>query len=108
MKCPLCSAWSQVVATREAAHNALRRRRLCANGHKFTTFEVVPEAVSRRELQASAKTQLQRAKLWRRDEAIRKDPRPATQVAMSYGLTEARIRQIRAGGSGRSTSRKKR
>lgn len=36
MKCPHCDAWSDVKETRDG-----RRRRECANGHRFTTKEVV-------------------------------------------------------------------
>lgn len=35
MMCPTCSAWSAVLNTRLA-----RRRRECANGHRFSTVEV--------------------------------------------------------------------
>lgn len=35
MKCPHCGAWSEVLETRNA-----RRRRQCANGHKFATVEI--------------------------------------------------------------------
>ncbi|GEM_PF-1345664 len=34
MNCPECMAWSEVLLTR-----APRRRRECANGHRFTTRE---------------------------------------------------------------------
>lgn len=35
MKCPTCGAWTSVLLTRDA-----RRRRECANGHRFYTEEV--------------------------------------------------------------------
>lgn len=38
MKCPTCGAWSIVKDTRERP-NYITRRRLCANGHRFTTKE---------------------------------------------------------------------
>lgn len=37
--CPECKSPSSVVETR-AAFDSLRRRRKCANGHKFSTIEV--------------------------------------------------------------------
>lgn len=37
MLCPVCNAWSEVKSTRDA----VRRRRECANGHRFTTVEVL-------------------------------------------------------------------
>ena len=43
MKCPTCKAWSSVKDTRDT-----RRRRECANGHRFSTEEVaVDEARDR-------------------------------------------------------------
>jgi transcriptional regulator NrdR family protein len=36
MKCPECGAWTEVRETRGP-----RRRRECANGHRFSTEEVV-------------------------------------------------------------------
>jgi transcriptional regulator NrdR family protein len=36
MKCPICNAWTEVLRT-----DGTRRRRECANGHRFTTQEVV-------------------------------------------------------------------
>lgn len=53
MKCPTCNAWTSVLDTRET-----RRRRECANGHRFTTREVLTS-----ELDYAA--QAQRAKLAR-------------------------------------------
>jgi transcriptional regulator NrdR family protein len=36
MKCPQCGAWSDVKDSRQG-----RRRRECANGHRFTTQEII-------------------------------------------------------------------
>jgi len=36
MKCPHCGAWSDVKDSRQG-----RRRRECANGHRFTTQEII-------------------------------------------------------------------
>jgi transcriptional regulator NrdR family protein len=35
VKCPQCGAWTDVLETRSP-----RRRRECANGHRFTTIEL--------------------------------------------------------------------
>ncbi len=35
MQCPFCQSWSEVSETR-----GTRRRRRCANGHRFSTQEV--------------------------------------------------------------------
>jgi hypothetical protein len=41
MKCPTCGTWTLVKETR-----GIRRRRECANEHRFTTEEIViPEEV---------------------------------------------------------------
>ena len=41
MNCPECGAWSTVKETRKSTLFGFRRRRECANEHKFTTQEVV-------------------------------------------------------------------
>ena len=38
MNCPECGAWSVILETRSSPVR-YRRRRECANGHKFTTEE---------------------------------------------------------------------
>lgn len=43
MKCPVCGAWSVVKEVRETT-TRYRRRRECANEHKFTTEEIVVPA----------------------------------------------------------------
>ena len=40
MKCPTCGAWSMTKDTR-----GTRRRRECANGHRFSTEEITVEGV---------------------------------------------------------------
>ena len=40
MNCPECAAWSVILETRTTPVR-YRRRRECANGHKFTTEETV-------------------------------------------------------------------
>ena len=37
MKCPICKVWSFVLSTR----NGVMRRRECANGHRFSTIEIL-------------------------------------------------------------------
>ena len=41
MKCPICGTWTIVKEARESSIFGYRRRRECANEHKFTTQEVV-------------------------------------------------------------------
>ena len=50
MKCPECGAWSIVKETRKSPTFGYKRRRECANEHKFTTQEVViPDEVLEQE-----------------------------------------------------------
>lgn len=100
MKCPRCGTWSTVLDTRPGEHLTTRRRRECANGHRFTTLEVLPAAVNVRDLAAAARAAARSALLWVRDQLIRKDKRPATRVARDHDLTEARVRQIRTSTKG--------
>jgi transcriptional regulator NrdR family protein len=50
MNCPECGAWSSVKETRsDQAKTMYRRRRECANGHKFTTEERTVTPKDKRE-----------------------------------------------------------
>lgn len=72
MKCPHCGAWSDVLSTRDG-----RRRRQCANNHRFSTLEaVVQEPLPLRD----------------RDEQILKAVREGQTMkaaAASFGLRDA-------------------
>jgi len=55
VKCTLCGAWTEVAETRATdSGHTLRRTRLCANGHRFKTFEVL-EPIYRRSPPTVAK-----------------------------------------------------
>jgi transcriptional regulator NrdR family protein len=41
VKCPICNAWTEVKDTRVAGEFQTTRRRECANGHRFSTVELV-------------------------------------------------------------------
>lgn len=41
MKCPTCGVKAPVSETRTDVHGNYTRRRLCPNGHHFTTFELL-------------------------------------------------------------------
>ena len=41
MNCPQCGAWSIVKETKKSPTFGYKRRRECANEHRFTTQEVV-------------------------------------------------------------------
>lgn len=62
-------------------------------------MEVLPQVVKAAgvgNLQATARATQASAKRWARDQAIAKDKRTATELARVHGITEARVRQIRA------------
>lgn len=79
MKCPHCGAWTSVLSTRGTA-----RRRQCGNGHRFSTVETVVGLPGRR------------VQKWARNQAICADPRSNSELARVHGVSEARIREIRA------------
>jgi transcriptional regulator NrdR family protein len=54
MKCPYCDSWSDVLQTRDSAAGGLRRRRRCANGHRFSTTEQPNRALVDRDRQIVA------------------------------------------------------
>lgn len=95
MKCPRCGAWTEVAETRALDPLTTRRRRQCGNGHRFSTLEVLPPAVHSRDLAATIRAAAAAASRWARDRLIRKDPRPASDIAREHRITEARVRQIR-------------
>lgn len=100
MKCPECGAWSEVKESREGEALTFRRRRLCANGHLFTTYEVHPQTkkAAQRDLLATARRIEARVKRWARDQQLIRSARSADDLAREHNLTAARVRQIRAAG----------
>lgn len=78
MKCPVCGVWSSVLQTRSSV-----RRRECANGHRFNTVEKTIGTLARRQD-------------WARNLKIINDPRGASAVGRDYGISEARVREIRS------------
>jgi transcriptional regulator NrdR family protein len=95
MNCGKCGAWSSVDETRKADGGlTILRRRRCANGHRFTTYEV-PEP-SARPARATIRAAEKRAALAKRNASIVQacQTRPNTRVAAMFGITEARVRQI--------------
>ena len=57
MKCPECGAWSIIKETRDSPTFGYRRRRECANEHKFTTQEIIvpEEAIAEQRRQNALK-----------------------------------------------------
>lgn len=97
MNCPRCGAPSSVLHTR--VHTAsVTRRRECFNLHRFTTYEVVPTVVDQRQMAITKRGFIQRAAAWARRQVVLRSKDSASALARRLGITEARVRQIRAGG----------
>lgn len=73
MMCPQCSVWSEVSETRQGQYFTVRRRRLCANGHRFTTVEIHAAAYGSvvQRLRVLAATISARTALFARNRQIR-------------------------------------
>lgn len=100
MNCGKCGTWSTVAETRKADRGfTLVRRRECANGHRFTTFEVLDTVYRRihpsraREARVAAEARAFRAKRNAAIVAARKT-RPQATVAAEFGLTERSVSRI--------------
>jgi len=79
MKCPTCGAWSTVMSTRDT-----KRRRECANEHRFTTEEVV---IPEETLKQNSINNL-RAVNEKRMVAVRARERKATATATQTTYTQ--------------------
>lgn len=99
MNCAQCGAWSSVAETRKADRGfTLTRRRRCANGHTFTTYEVLapvykhrPAVVRKTVIAAEA-----RALRAKRDAAIRAACKTRTQavVAAEFGVSRPMVSKV--------------
>ncbi len=98
MMCPICGADSAVALKSERAHeHRTVFSRMCTNGHRFTTAEVpLTLLADKRETECALRNIERRIALYKRNAAIALDSRLTKVVAAEYGLTEARVRQIRA------------
>lgn len=95
MNCPTCGAWSSVLDTRNGPNETVKRRRECANGHRFFTLETHPVAINAATQRANVRANERRRALWRRDQVIRADPRPHKQIASEHGLRREAISRIK-------------
>ena len=98
MRCSTCGAPSDVLGfDRLDDEYRMDYFRVCERGHKFTTSEVhLSQLADKRELSCATRNIVRRVARYERDIAIAQDPRPARVVAEQHGLTDARVRQIRA------------
>lgn len=97
MKCPTCGAWSSVLDTRTGPHESQRRRRECANGHRFVTLEVLPTVIHHDARVSTSRAVAKRRALWKRDQAIRADTRLQRVIAAEYGLSRHQVGKIMKG-----------
>lgn len=95
MLCPICGAWSTVLDTRAGPHESIRRRRECANRHRFPTFETYATAAHITTMSRALASIAARRAVWQRDQAIRKDPRPRREVAAAHGIGAKQVDRIR-------------
>lgn len=97
MKCPTCGVWSIVLDTRNGPHESMRRRRECANGHRFATLEVLPTVIHQDAREATSRAVGKRRELWQRDHRIRADQRMHKIIAVEHGLTRSQVTRIKRG-----------
>lgn len=98
MNCPQCGAWSNVLDTRTGQYETVKRRRECANGHRFFTFEMLAPARNPGAMQRALYTVKERRARWDRDQAVRRNPDGLSLegLAVKHGLSVKTIRKLRA------------
>lgn len=99
MNCPHCGTWSSVRETRKLDRGlTLRRSRTCGNNHTFTSYEVLPAIyrASSRDRRSAVHAAEARALRAKRNAAIVKAcaTRTRASVAIEFGLTATRVKQI--------------
>jgi hypothetical protein len=98
VKCNICGAETERTDDHRVGagwHLSIDRR--CTNGHALRTHEVYTNMLAdAREMNSALGHTARRVERWARDQRIARDERPSKEVAAEYGLTEARVRQIRA------------
>lgn len=108
MNCPICGMRSHVALSTERRHEfRIVNSRICDRGHRFTTSEVpLTFLADTRELACAIRNVERRIERYNRDLQIIADKRPATVVAKKFGITDTRVRQIRASFSDRELAGK--
>lgn len=96
MNCPTCGAWSEVLDTRATAStDTTRRRRQCANGHRFATVEVYAQMVNAGAVSRALAAIARARALWSRNQRILADERTAAEIAEEHGLSVKAVHSIR-------------
>jgi hypothetical protein len=108
MNCPICGMKSHVALSTDRQHEfRIVNSRICDRGHRFTTSEVpLSFLADKRELDSAINTVERRIARYKRDLQLIADKRPAKIVAKEFGITDARVRQIRASFSDRELAGK--
>ncbi len=98
MKCPICGGRARELMTHEMPEELMAQRlRACIEGHTFETREVhLTQLANKREMDCAIRNIKRRVAMFQRNAKIAADPRPAKEVAEDYGITQNRVRQIRA------------
>jgi len=98
MKCPNCGAESFLNGSlNENSQFMTWYSRVCENGHRFKTVEVhPPQLADAREMSCAIRSIHKRIERYKRNIAIAADTRPSRVVAEEHGITDTRVRQIRA------------
>lgn len=98
--CPKCAADADVLETRKDGY-LIRRRRLCHNGHRFSTVELpspLVKAVSSSRMQRTMQAYANSAEMFRRDRSIYLEYRQTglshAALARQFGISESSIRKI--------------
>jgi transcriptional regulator NrdR family protein len=84
MNCPICGLRTHVAETREDGYARVRRRRVCNNGHRFSTVEAVVGLRSRRQKYARNM----------RIKVAFKQLKNYSEVARRFKLSVNRVREI--------------
>lgn len=98
MRCNTCGAWTTLLSASTTEPYVTRRDYICENDHRFYSLEALPPGVPARERRIAARAAEDDVTRWRRNQAITKAllaGGTTAAVADHYGLTEARVRQIR-------------
>jgi len=102
MKCPRCGASTEVKETRPFEYETLRRRRECANGHRFTSVEVYREVYcsARQRANVYARSMARWRQFWVRNmDMLRNSHLGWEHFAAKYGIGKSNfylvVRQMR-------------
>ena len=98
MKCLKCGAATSVTQTRLHMGVFARRSRLCFNNHRSVTYEVPAGALDKRQLSSILIGKAARSLAERRKQTVLRQPaKSAAALSAELGISDARVRQIRAG-----------